>query len=113
MYGDVITGSMKKTIDETNRRRKIQEQYNTDNSLVPRALNKKQSSVFEKNSYTEIDEALQRVEEEKKNYGSKKELAKLIKNTKANMEKAAKEYDFLNAAKFRDLLKYYQEEAKK
>ncbi|MFT6747264.1 MAG: excinuclease ABC subunit B [Glaciecola sp.] len=113
MYGDRVTNSMQRTIDETNRRRKVQQAYNEDHGIEPTAIFKKQGSAFEKNSYTELDDALQRVEEEKKNYGSKKELAKLIRNTKANMEKAAKEYDFLTAAKFRDLLKYYQEEEKK
>jgi excinuclease ABC subunit B len=113
MYGDKITGSMGKTIDETDRRRKIQEDYNTEHGIIPTAIIKKQTSAFQKNAATEIDEALMRVEEEKKNYGSKKELAKLQRNTKANMEKAAKEYDFLNAAKYRDLLKYYEEESKK
>jgi excinuclease ABC subunit B len=113
MYGDKITGSMGKTIDETDRRRKIQEDYNTEHGIIPTAIIKKQTSAFQKNAATEIDEALMRVEEEKKNYGSKKELAKLLRNTKANMEKAAKEYDFLNAAKYRDLLKYYEEESKK
>lgn len=110
MYGDKVTESMRKTIDETNRRRELQEKYNEDNGLVPKSLSKKQSSVFAKNSYTELDEALQKVEEEKKSYGSKKELDQLIKNTKANMLKAAKEFDFLNAAKFRDLMQYYQRE---
>jgi len=113
MYGDKITGSMGKTIDETERRRKVQEDYNTEHGITPTAIIKKNTSAFQKNAATEIDEALMRVEEEKKNYGSKKELAKLIRNTKANMEKAAKEYDFLNAAKYRDLLKYYEEESKK
>ncbi|MFT6715652.1 MAG: excinuclease ABC subunit B [Saprospiraceae bacterium] len=113
MYGDKVTDSMRKTMDETDRRRKIQQDYNDEHGITPTAIIKKQGSAFQKNSYTELDDALQRIEEEKKNYSSKKELLKLIRNTKANMEKSAKEYDFLNAAKFRDLLKYYQEEDKK
>ncbi len=113
MYGDKITGSMSKTIDETERRRKTQQAYNTEHGIEPKAIIKKQSSAFGKNAAKEIDEALQKVEEEKKNYSSKKELATLIRNTKSNMEKAAKEYDFLNAAKYRDLLQYYKEEEKK
>ena len=113
MYGDKITGSMSKTIDETERRRKTQQAYNTEYGIEPKAIIKKQSSAFGKNAAKEIDEALQKVEEEKKNYSSKKELATLIRNTKSNMEKAAKEYDFLSAAKYRDLLQYYKEEEKK
>lgn len=110
MYGDKVTDSMQRTIDETERRRKIQEKYNKDNGLEPKALAAYKKSVLKKTPVTEMDLVLQSVEEGKQEYGNKKDLEKLIKNTKANMEKAAKEFDFLNAAKFRDLLKYYKNE---
>ncbi len=113
MYGDVITKSMQKTIDETERRRALQHQYNLDHGMVPTALNKKHTSAFAKNTYSELDEALKAVEEQKQTYSSKKELDTLYKNSKSNMEKAAKEFDFLNAAKFRDLMKHYAGEKDK
>ena len=113
MYGDKITDSMRKTIDETERRRKIQEKYNKDNGLEPKALAAYKKSVLKKSPITEMDLVMQSVEEGKQEYGNQKDLEKLIKNTKTNMERAAKEFDFLNAAKFRDLLKYYKGEVKK
>lgn len=113
MYGDKVTDSMRKTMEETERRRKIQEQYNHDNGLVPTALKAYKKSVLKKTPYTELDGVLDAVAEEKQNYSNKKDLEKLIKSSKRNMERAAKEFDFLSAAKFRDLLLHYQAELKK
>lgn len=111
MYGDKITASMQKTIDETNYRREKQINYNTKNGLVPKALNKSLGSALGTNSvstqYYE-NQALKAAEPESL-YLSKPEIEKKIRDTRKAMEKAAKELDFMQAAKLRDEIKALQE----
>ncbi|OYQ45526.1 excinuclease ABC subunit UvrB [Flavobacterium aurantiibacter] len=112
MYADTITGSMQKTIDETNYRRAKQLQFNADNNVVPMALNKKLDNIFTK--VKQLDEHLSSsnvrlVAEEKTEYLSKSDIEKLIKEKRKSMEKAAKELDFMLAAKLRDEIKKLQE----
>ncbi|MFY7665165.1 excinuclease ABC subunit UvrB [Flavobacterium sp.] len=112
MYADTITGSMQKTIDETNYRRAKQLQFNADNNVVPMALNKKLDNIFTK--VKQLDEHLsssnvRMVAEEKTEYLSKSDIEKLIKEKRKSMEKAAKELDFMLAAKLRDEIKKLQE----
>ncbi|HDZ05586.1 hypothetical protein LCGC14_0067100 [marine sediment metagenome] len=111
MYADKITASMQKTIDETDYRRQKQIQYNTDNNITPTALNKSLDSVLSKNSvstYHFIKEEL-RAAEPDMNYLTKEQVEKLIKDKRKAMEKAAKELDFMQAAKLRDEIKSLQE----
>ncbi|WP_396635139.1 excinuclease ABC subunit UvrB [Maribacter sp. R86514] len=112
MYADKITDSMQKTIDETNYRRQKQIQYNTDNNITPKALNKSLDSVLSKNSvstYHFIKEEL-RAAEPDMDYLTKEQIEKLIKDKRKAMEKAAKELDFMQAAKLRDEIKSLQEQ---
>ncbi|WP_405398559.1 excinuclease ABC subunit UvrB [Maribacter sp. Asnod2-G09] len=112
MYADKITASMQKTIDETNYRRQKQIQYNTDHNITPKALNKSLDSVLSKNSvstYHFIKEEL-RAAEPDMDYLTKEQIEKLIKDKRKAMEKAAKELDFMQAAKLRDEIKSLQEQ---
>ncbi len=113
MYADRITDSMQRTIDETERRRKKQIQYNFDNGLVPTALNKSNaSSMGQTTVVVDAKGNLARpyVESEEINYAadpvvqymSKDELQKAINRTKKAMEAAAKEFNFAEAARLRD-----------
>ena len=114
MYADKITASMQKTIDETNYRRQKQIDYNTKNGLAPKALNKSLGSALSGNSvstgYYE-KEALKAAEPESL-YLSKPEIEKKIRDLRKMMEKAAKELDFMQAAKLRDDIKVLQEKIK-
>lgn len=105
MYADKITRSMKLTIDETNRRREKQIKYNADNGLEPTPLQKKKDNLIAKklNPYAIKDE-LSIAAEDANEYSDPKMLKKIIKNTKAQMERAAEELDFLEAARLRDKL---------
>ncbi|WP_339628060.1 excinuclease ABC subunit UvrB [uncultured Maribacter sp.] len=112
MYADKITNSMQKTIDETNYRREKQIKYNTDNSQIPKALNKSLDNVLSKNSvstYHFIKEELRAAEPDLE-YMTKEQVEKMIKEKRKAMEKAAKELDFMQAAKLRDEIKSLQEQ---
>lgn len=107
MYADKITNSMQKTIDETNYRREKQMQYNVEHKKNPTALNKKISEYlvgrtkdFPDTSYTQ-KEIIRQVAEERAVYGGE-EVEKLISEKQKAMEAAAKNLDFLTAAKLRD-----------
>lgn len=109
MYADKMTGSMQKTIDETNYRREKQIQYNRENNIIPKQINKKiseslvgRSKDFPDEKYTQ-KELLNKVAEEKTNYNSD-DLEKLIAAKQKEMEVAAKNLDFIKAAKLRDEL---------
>lgn len=107
MYADKMTKSMQSTIDETNYRRQKQIEYNEKHGMVPTALNKKISEVlvgrakdFPDEKYTQ-KAILQQVAEQKASYGSE-DLTKLIAEKQKAMESAAKNLDFIKAAKLRD-----------
>ncbi len=110
MYADKITASMQKTIDETSYRRTKQINYNTQHNEVPMALNKKIESAFTKNPLVdyELGATLNTAAEPENLYLSKPELEKLIREKRKSMEKAAKELDFMQAAKLRDEIKALQ-----
>ncbi|CAA9200231.1 excinuclease ABC subunit UvrB [Flavobacterium collinsii] len=112
MYADKITASMQKTIDETNYRRAKQINFNTENNITPQALNKKIDSAFTKNPLVEYElgHTLPTAAEPETVYLSKPELEKMIREKRKSMEKAAKELDFLQAAKLRDDIKKLQEQ---
>lgn len=113
MYADKITQSMEKTIHETQRRRSMQIAYNEANGLTPTALNKSKEKIMESTNMVDRDQQNKPQEEEYTGkaslaadpvvkYMSKEELTKLINHTRKLMEKAAKELDFLEAARLRD-----------
>jgi len=111
MYADKITDSMQKTIDETNYRRAKQIQFNTENNVVPMALNKKIESAFTKNPLVdyELGSTPTLAAEPDTAYLTKDAVDKLIREKRKAMEKAAKELDFMQAAKLRDEIKALQE----
>ena len=112
MYADKITASMQKTIDETNYRRTKQINFNTENNQVPQALNKKIESAFTNNKLVEYElgHTLNTAAEPSTEYLSKTEIEKLIREKRKSMEKAAKDLDFMQAAKLRDTIKALQEQ---
>jgi excinuclease ABC subunit B len=115
MYADRITDSMQKTIDETNYRREKQLKYNEDNNITPTALKKSFENMLVKSKpepYTyEVAPDLKAAEEETE-YFSKPQLEKRIREKRKAMEAAAKELDFMTAAKLRDEIKMLQEKVK-
>jgi excinuclease ABC subunit B len=110
MYADKITKSMQKTMDETNYRREKQIAYNTAHNITPKALNKSLNNALTKNSvssyYYELE--AQKAAEPESEYLTKPELEKKIREKRKLMEQAAKELDFMLAAKVRDEIKAYQ-----
>ena len=109
MYANKITKSMKKTIDETNYRRKKQKNYNAKFDIIPTPLNKNISNFFineETNSNKIVRDEL--INEKIKNL-SKNEKEKEIRKCRSKMEKAAKNLDFIEAAKLRDTIKLLKE----
>ncbi len=111
MYADKVTASMQKTIDETSYRRTKQSNFNAENNMVPMALNKKIESAFTKNKLVDYelygDENAIAAEPEIE-YLAKPEIEKRIREKRKAMEKAAKDLDFMQAAKFRDEIKALQ-----
>lgn len=107
MYADKMTQSMQNTIDETNYRRAKQQEYNEAHNIIPKQVSKKISETlvgrakdFPDEKYTQ-KEILKKVAEEKARYGSE-DLEKLIAQKQKEMEAAAKNLDFIKAAKLRD-----------
>jgi len=110
-YGDKITGSMQRTMDETDRRREIQIAYNTKHGIIPQALNKSKENVLRQTEVADgskaprvykMDESIPLAADKETKYLGKVDLEKSLKRTKKEMEKAAKEMDFIMAAKLRD-----------
>ena len=101
LYGDVVTRSMEVTISETLRRRKIQEQFNTEHGITPESIRKGISnilgSVYEKDYVT-----IPMVAEPEAPYIAKKQVPKLIKKLRKEMVDAAKKLEFERAAELRD-----------
>ena len=98
MYADTITGSMKEAIDETNRRRAIQEKYNEENGIVPRTIIKEIRAPIH-NSDDEITEMIDLTK-----HGTRNEINNKIKDLEKQMRQAAKEFDFERAAELRDII---------
>lgn len=112
MYADTITDSMREAIDETDRRRKIQQDYNIKHGITPRTVIKSKEAIINqtkvadskkssKNYYVENEEATLAADPVVA-YLSKDELIKMSDRTRKAMEKAAKELEFMEAAKLRD-----------
>lgn len=112
MYADKITDSMQITIDETNRRREKQIAYNQEHGIVPKTVGKSKSEIIEQTSVVDFQGGVQKAYVETDTltlaadpivqYMSKADLKKSIDNTKKDMLAAAKDMDFLRAAKLRD-----------
>jgi len=120
MYADNITASMQKTINETNRRRKIQEEYNRDHGIQPQAIQKSKESILKQTKVADGDgETVYRIETETAmaadpviEYMNAEQLDKAIKKAQKEMEAAAKELDFIEAARLRDEMFVLQKKLK-
>ena len=113
-YADKITSSMQKTMSETTRRRKIQSEYNTTHNIIPKAIIKEESHAFQ-DKYEEtlrIDTAKRKLDETRVGLLTASQLEDRIIKTRKEMEKSAKNLDFLEAAKYRDLLAQLQKAKK-
>ncbi len=110
MYADKITKSMQKTMDQTTYRREKQIAYNLEHNMVPKALNKSLDSALSKNSVStyHFQKEEMRAAEPDLEYLTKDQIEKLIRDKRKSMEKAAKELDFMQAAKLRDEIKMLQ-----
>ncbi len=123
MYADRMTGSMQKAIDETNRRRAIQMEYNADNGITPKTIFKSREAIMEQTSiadskattkmYYNEPEQLSIAADPIVGYMTKPQLEKLMEETQRKMERAAKDLDFLEAARFRDEVMQLKEKIKK
>jgi excinuclease ABC subunit B len=112
MYADRVTESMQNAIDETNRRRKIQQDYNIANGITPRTILKSHDSILGQTKVADSKKTLKRyyIEDEEKSlaadpvtaYLTKDELIAMSDRTRKAMEKAAKELEFMEAARLRD-----------
>ncbi len=122
MYADKITASMRKTIDETNRRRAKQKEYNTLHGIVPHTINKSKQDIFNSTSVAdnrkqdpvpyEETEKDQMAADPILDYMSKDDLQKALLQTEKKMLKAAKETEYMEAARLRDELEGIKEKIK-
>ena len=117
-YADRMTGSMQKTIDETERRRARQIQYNTEHNIIPMTVTKSKEQVFAQTAVLDIkgyneyntlanistDQFSSVAAEDQSAYTTEAELEKHINKLKKSMAKAAKDLDFMEAARLRDLM---------
>lgn len=117
-YADTITGSMQKTMDETERRRAKQIEYNLNHNITPTTVRKSKEQVFAQTSVLDIkgydennvlvatteDHESSRAAEEQAEYITIPQLEKQVQKLKKSMEKAAKDLDFMEAARLRDLM---------
>lgn len=100
MYGDTITGSMQRAIDETERRRKIQEEFNEKHDITPTTIKK---------NIGEIIQITKKAEEEEIEEFNREDIATILINMESEMYKAAEELDFERAARLRDQIKKMRE----
>lgn len=115
MYADKITNSMRKALDETNRRRSIQERYNQEHGITPRTIKKAIKNILEVSEDVAANDVKRRtkVAEEAASYQSlsPQQLAKRIKQLEEKMYNHARNLEFEEAAKVRDQLHHIREVA--
>ena len=110
LYADKVTYSMKRTIDETKRRREKQDEFNKANGLVPQALQSSREEILSKSSAVgrntdyEVSKANLKAAEKAMNYIHSEDLEGSIRKVRKEMEKASKTLDFIEAARLRDVL---------
>ena len=122
-YADKITDSMRRTIDETNRRRVIQMAYNEEHGIIPRTVKKSKEEIMEQGSILDIrgKNSKAYIENDTPSvaadpligYLTREQIELMIEQTDRKMKKAAKELDFISAAQLRDELFALKEQLKK
>jgi len=125
MYADRITGSMRKTIDETERRRSKQIAHNEDHGITPTTVNKSKKEIFKQTSVLDSvegkgDENAYNFNLEQQNkaadpildYLNKPELEKALKKAEKDMLRAAKEMEYMEAARLRDEVEMIKQKIK-
>lgn len=125
-YADKMTQSMQRTIDETSRRRAKQMEYNTEHSITPTTVRKSIEQIMGQTSVLDIkgvdehsnyiagnEHAADIAAEDMETYQTRDQIEKAVLATKKAMEKAAKDLDFMEAARLRDMLFTLQEKLKK
>ena len=100
MYADTMTDSMKKAIDETQRRRTIQEEYNKKHNITPKTINKEIRQLISNND----EEELEKIEKSGNDDIINIDNNRTIEDIEKEMKKAAKELDFERAMQLRDIL---------
>ncbi|MDU7532286.1 MAG: excinuclease ABC subunit UvrB [Peptoniphilus harei] len=111
MYADTITPSMKVTIDETSRRRKIQEEYNEEHGITPKTIVKSVREVINTAIAAEESIDFKDIKDEENEF-TKDEINEMIDALKPEMYRAAEELDFEKAAEIRDKIKDLREKKK-
>ena len=111
-YADKVTDSMQETINETNRRRAIQMQYNEQHDITPTTITKTKQQILDQKSILDIKGKKPKTYEQKAQtaiaadpviaYMGREQLQRLVSETESKMKKAAKELDFISAAQYRD-----------
>ncbi|MEM6765143.1 MAG: excinuclease ABC subunit UvrB [Bacteroidota bacterium] len=108
LYADNITDSIQRLLDETEYRRTKQIKYNEEHGIVPTSVKRMDKDIFESalgnraKNYEEFEETVSVAAEEAAEYMSKEDLEKKIKSIRKEMEKAAEDLEFIEAARLRD-----------
>ncbi|MFZ4543295.1 MAG: excinuclease ABC subunit UvrB [Saprospiraceae bacterium] len=121
-YADKVTYSMQKTIDETNRRRSIQMAYNEANGIIPRTVSKSREEIIHSSSILDIRGAGAKayIEPDEVNiaadpiveFANHEQLEKMIQAVEKQMKAAAKDLDFISAARYRDEMQILKKKLK-
>jgi len=123
MYADTVTESMQVAIDETNRRRSIQMEYNQKHGITPKTIFKSKDSIMGQTNVADRTKSGKKYYVDKEDvsvaadpvvqYMGKDQIDKLIEKTRKNMEKAARDLDFMEAARLRDEMMELEKLARK
>jgi len=116
MYADVMTDSMRDTIQETTRHRSIQMQYNEEHGIQPKQIRKNISGIViprgdESRTFNDVAKpaaSIAQAAEPETKFLSKRDLERMVRETRQEMERAAKKLDFVAAASLRDKMFEYQ-----
>ena len=104
LYADTVTGSMQRAMDETARRRAIQQRYNEEHGIVPQTIRK---------DIRDVIESMKPAEDGKKSRRTAAQIKKTIEELRVEMLKAAEALEFERAAELRDMMRHYEAEIEK